>query len=164
MTVPGAGGGYFHKYLATIDGDWANTVCDNCYADLHPGITVTVRFFSACSAGMKEPFAVIRERPAATTATGARRARFRPRARCAICASRCISAVRVANSACEIKGCIVILLCRAATPARAPSTIPVRPPRRHREKYLSWAGSPRPPLRTLAEAVTNPLRDAWRSN
>jgi len=54
--------GYFHQYLATIDGDWSSTVCDNCYADLHPEITVTVRFFSARSAGMKEPFAVIRER------------------------------------------------------------------------------------------------------
>ena len=28
--------GYFHEYLATIDGDWGNAVCDNCYADLHP--------------------------------------------------------------------------------------------------------------------------------
>jgi hypothetical protein len=54
--------GYFHEYLATVDGDWSTTVCDNCYADLHPGITVTLRFFSARSAGMKEPFAVIRER------------------------------------------------------------------------------------------------------
>ena len=54
--------GYFHQYLATIDGDWSATVCDNCYADLHPGITITVRFFSARSAGTKEPFAVIRER------------------------------------------------------------------------------------------------------
>ena len=32
--------GYFHHYLATIDGGWAAAVCDNCYADLHPGITV----------------------------------------------------------------------------------------------------------------------------
>ena len=39
--------GYFHHYLATIDGDWAAAVCDNCYADLHPDITVTVKFFSA---------------------------------------------------------------------------------------------------------------------
>jgi len=54
--------GYFDQYLATIDGDWSSTVCDNCYADLHPGITVTVRFFAARSAGNKEPFAVIRER------------------------------------------------------------------------------------------------------
>lgn len=54
--------GYFHEYLATIDGDWGNAVCDNCYADLHPAITVSVRFLSARSAGREEPFAVIRER------------------------------------------------------------------------------------------------------
>jgi hypothetical protein len=24
--------GYFHHYLATVDGDWAAAVCDNCYA------------------------------------------------------------------------------------------------------------------------------------
>src|SRR5262249_659053 len=56
------GSGYSHQYLVTIDGDWANTVSRNCCADLHPNITVTVRFLSARSAGMKEPVAVIRER------------------------------------------------------------------------------------------------------
>ena len=35
---------------------------DDCYADLNPAITVTVRFFSARSAGSSEPFAVIRQR------------------------------------------------------------------------------------------------------
>ena len=39
--------GYFHHYIATVDGDWAAVVCDNCYADLHPGITVTVTFYAA---------------------------------------------------------------------------------------------------------------------
>jgi hypothetical protein len=39
--------GYFHHYLATIDGDWAAAMCDNCYADLHPDITVTVKFYAA---------------------------------------------------------------------------------------------------------------------
>lgn len=39
--------GYFHHYIATVDGDWSLAVCDNCYADLHPEITVTVRFYSA---------------------------------------------------------------------------------------------------------------------
>jgi RNase P subunit RPR2 len=39
--------GYFHHYLATVDGDWANAVCDDCYADLHPAITVTVMFYTA---------------------------------------------------------------------------------------------------------------------
>ena len=53
--------GYFHHYLATVDGDWAAAVCDDCYADLHPDITVTVKFFSA-SFGGREPFAVIRQR------------------------------------------------------------------------------------------------------
>ena len=37
-------------------------MCGNCYADLRPAITVTVRFFSARSPGRGEPFAVIRER------------------------------------------------------------------------------------------------------
>ena len=36
-----------NHYIATVDGDWAAGVCDNCYADLHPGITVTVRFYAA---------------------------------------------------------------------------------------------------------------------
>ena len=53
--------GYFHHYLATVDGDWATAVCDDCYADLHPGITVTVKFFCA-RFGRDEPFAVIRQR------------------------------------------------------------------------------------------------------
>jgi predicted RNA-binding Zn-ribbon protein involved in translation (DUF1610 family) len=39
--------GYFHDYLATIGGDWSTAVCDNYYADIHPAITITVRFFSA---------------------------------------------------------------------------------------------------------------------
>jgi hypothetical protein len=39
--------GYFHHYIATIDGDWANAVCDDCHADLHPDITVTVTFNAA---------------------------------------------------------------------------------------------------------------------
>lgn len=54
--------GYFQHYLATIDGDWAAAVCDNCHADLHPGITVTVIFFSARWPGDGRPFAVIRQR------------------------------------------------------------------------------------------------------
>jgi hypothetical protein len=35
---------------------------DDCFADLNPGITVTVQFFSARSYGSSEPFAVIRQR------------------------------------------------------------------------------------------------------
>jgi hypothetical protein len=54
--------GYFHTYIATIGGDWAGAVCDNCYADLHPAITVTVGYFSACSPDDGEPVAVIRQR------------------------------------------------------------------------------------------------------
>ncbi len=54
--------GYFDHHLATIDGDWARAVCDDCYADLHPDITVTVKFFSARSDCSSEPFAVIRQR------------------------------------------------------------------------------------------------------
>ena len=54
--------GYFHHHLATIDGDWARTVCDDCYADVNPAITVKVKFFSARSSGSSQPFAVIRQR------------------------------------------------------------------------------------------------------
>jgi hypothetical protein len=54
--------GYFDHYLATIDGDWTRTVCDNCFADLHPGITVTVKFFSASLHRGGEPLMVIRQR------------------------------------------------------------------------------------------------------
>jgi hypothetical protein len=54
--------GYFHHYLATVDGDWAGAVCDDCYADLHPALTVTVRYFSACSPADGDPVAVIRQR------------------------------------------------------------------------------------------------------
>jgi hypothetical protein len=53
--------GYFHHYIITIDGDWAAAVCDDCYADLHPDITVAVRYFSA-SYGGREPFGAIRQR------------------------------------------------------------------------------------------------------
>ena len=54
--------GYFHHHIAIIDGDWTRAVCDGCFADLNPAITVTVQFFSARSAGSREPFAVIRQR------------------------------------------------------------------------------------------------------
>jgi hypothetical protein len=54
--------GYFHHYLTTIGGDWSAAVCDNCYADLHPDITVTVRYFSARSPIDGEPVAAIRQR------------------------------------------------------------------------------------------------------
>jgi hypothetical protein len=54
--------GYFHEYIATVNGDWAAVVCDNCFADLHPGITVAVRFFSARWPTDGEPVAVIRQR------------------------------------------------------------------------------------------------------
>ena len=53
--------GYFHHYLVTVDGDWAAAICDDCYADLHPGITVTAKFISARFGG-SEPFAVIQQR------------------------------------------------------------------------------------------------------
>ncbi len=53
--------GYFHEHITTIDGDWATAVCDNCYDDLRPGVTVTACYYSASSGG-REPFAVIRQR------------------------------------------------------------------------------------------------------
>ena len=54
--------GYFHRHLATVNGDWARTACDDCFADLNPGITVAAQFFLARSFGSREPFAVIRQR------------------------------------------------------------------------------------------------------
>jgi hypothetical protein len=58
--------GYFHHFIATVDGDWAAAVCDNCYADLYPAITVTVRFCAARVPAFGpragEPVAVIRQR------------------------------------------------------------------------------------------------------
>jgi hypothetical protein len=58
--------GYFHHYLTTVDGDWAAAVCDNCYADLHPDITVTVKFYAvrvpSYEVGGGEAVAVIRQR------------------------------------------------------------------------------------------------------
>ena len=54
--------GYFHHYIATVDGDWSLAVCDNCYADLHPDITVTVRFYAARWPDDGRPVAAIRQR------------------------------------------------------------------------------------------------------
>jgi len=54
--------GYFHTRIATIDSDWTRAVCDDCWADLNPAITVTVKFFSARPDGSPEPFMVIRQR------------------------------------------------------------------------------------------------------
>jgi hypothetical protein len=54
--------GYFHHFIATVDGDWSVAVCDNCYADLHPDITVTVGYFKACSPIDRKPVAAIRQR------------------------------------------------------------------------------------------------------
>ncbi len=54
--------GYFHHYITTIDGDRAAAVCDDCYADLHPDITVTVQFYAVCLPERPEPSGVIRQR------------------------------------------------------------------------------------------------------
>jgi hypothetical protein len=54
--------GYFHTHLATIEGDWSAAVCDNCYADLHPAVTVGVQYFSVRSPSSPGPIAAIRER------------------------------------------------------------------------------------------------------
>jgi predicted RNA-binding Zn-ribbon protein involved in translation (DUF1610 family) len=53
--------GYFSDYV-TVGGDWAAALCDGCFADLDPGITVTWQFYSAARWGGGEPFAVIRHR------------------------------------------------------------------------------------------------------
>ena len=39
--------GCFHHYLAATGGDRAAAACDDCYAGLHPGITVTVKSYAA---------------------------------------------------------------------------------------------------------------------
>jgi hypothetical protein len=54
--------GDFHHYITTIRGDWSAAICDDCYAGLHPDVTVTVRYFSARSPIDKEPVAAIRQR------------------------------------------------------------------------------------------------------
>jgi hypothetical protein len=57
--------GYF-THLATVGGDWAAAICDYCYADLHPGITITVTFYAARRPGLRsaddKTVAVIRQR------------------------------------------------------------------------------------------------------
>jgi hypothetical protein len=37
--------GYFDTYAATLNGDWTRLLCDNCYADLSPDITIAVTYF-----------------------------------------------------------------------------------------------------------------------
>jgi hypothetical protein len=37
--------GFYDTFAATLDGDWAPLLCDNCYADLTPDITVSVTYF-----------------------------------------------------------------------------------------------------------------------
>jgi hypothetical protein len=53
--------GWFDTWAAAIGGDWARLLCDDCYADLAPGITVSVAWY-ACASGGGEPFGVIRQR------------------------------------------------------------------------------------------------------
>jgi hypothetical protein len=56
--------GYFHHYIATIGGDWSAAICDDCYVDLHPDITVTVRYYSARSPIDGQPVAATTTTPA----------------------------------------------------------------------------------------------------
>lgn len=53
--------GYFDVFAATLDGDWARLLCDNCYADLSPDVTVGVTYF-VCQHYGSHPFGVIRRR------------------------------------------------------------------------------------------------------
>jgi hypothetical protein len=46
----------------SVDGDWAAAVCDDCYAGLHPGITVTVKCYPARWPADGRTVAVIRQR------------------------------------------------------------------------------------------------------
>ena len=63
MIARGAAGmAISHHYIATIGGDWSAAVCDNCYADLHPGITVSVGFYAARHPEDGRAVAVIRQR------------------------------------------------------------------------------------------------------
>jgi predicted RNA-binding Zn-ribbon protein involved in translation (DUF1610 family) len=63
--------GYFFHHITIIDGDWAAGVCDDCYADLHPGITVTAQFFAVHLPDRAEPLAVIRQRTRSDLLSGA---------------------------------------------------------------------------------------------
>lgn len=65
--LPGAAGTDISTTtLPTNDGDWAAAICDDCYADLHPDISVTVKFYAARMPrflpGGGETVAVIRQR------------------------------------------------------------------------------------------------------
>jgi hypothetical protein len=58
--------GYFDDWAATISGNWARLICDDCWADLTPAVTVTVTYY-ICSTrpdhpGAARPFGVIRQR------------------------------------------------------------------------------------------------------
>jgi hypothetical protein len=37
--------GFYETHAATLDGDWTRLLCDNCYADLAPDITVSAVYF-----------------------------------------------------------------------------------------------------------------------
>jgi hypothetical protein len=53
--------GFFDTHAASLNGDWARLLCDNCYADLNPDITVSVTYF-VCQHYGSHPFGVIRQR------------------------------------------------------------------------------------------------------
>ena len=62
MTAPRCGWrGFFDTHAATLNGDWTRLLCDNCYADLSPDITVSVTYF-VCQHYGSHPFGVIRQR------------------------------------------------------------------------------------------------------
>jgi hypothetical protein len=51
--------GYFDTHAATLNGDSTRLLCDNCYANLSPDITVT---YFICQHYGDHPFGVIRQR------------------------------------------------------------------------------------------------------
>jgi hypothetical protein len=53
--------GFFGTHAATLNSDLTCLLCDNCYADLSPDITVSVTYF-VCQHYGSHPFGVIRQR------------------------------------------------------------------------------------------------------
>jgi hypothetical protein len=53
--------GFYDTHAVALNGDWTRLLCDDCYADLNPDITVSVTYF-VCQYPGRDPFGVIRQR------------------------------------------------------------------------------------------------------
>jgi hypothetical protein len=54
--------GFYDTHAATLHGDWTRLLCDDCYADLAPDITVAVTYFACQYDDTPDPFGVTRQR------------------------------------------------------------------------------------------------------